>query len=161
MLKSLHPQSWYRAITAPYTRSLSTQYAGTPPKLIPPRSPFTAPTPTPKIQFARLDFEEGLQSVMASPLPKYRCKYFMLRCVPAGKVTPPPSHPFPAREPIDGREKVTVRFGIVTSKKAISKFAVERSRVRTLFKSAVDEMLRKEREEGGKSLIKPGKLHPA
>ena len=66
--------------------------------------------------------------------------------------TPPAGAAFPQRSDVSVD---IIRVGLAVSKAAVSKFAVERNRVRTRFKAALREAIRRESREG-KRLLRPG-----
>jgi RNase P protein component len=103
-------------------------------------------TLTPKqVRFARLDFETAVPKLHQIKLSVYRSPLFTLRACPSSRLPPHPEHPFPTSK-ADGTSETLgalplVRFSVISSKAAVSKYAVERNRARTRFKAAVDTVI--------------------
>lgn len=105
----------------------------------------------------RLDYETGITAVRKTRTPIYRSPFLSLQAVAADKVPATP-HPFPidTSDPAAGAAgatKTVIRFGVVTSKKAISIYAVERNKARSRFKGIIADIMAT--QEGAK-LVTPG-----
>ncbi|KAI9637661.1 uncharacterized protein MKK02DRAFT_43588 [Dioszegia hungarica] len=111
-----------------------------------------------KIHFVRLDYETGITAVRKTRTPIYRSPFLSLRAVAADKVPTTP-HPFPVGAvAAAGATKTVIRFGVVTSKKAISIYAVERNKARSRFKGIIADIMAT--QEGAK-LVTPAKAYLA
>ncbi|OCF32695.1 hypothetical protein I316_05616 [Kwoniella heveanensis BCC8398] len=105
-----------------------------------------------RVHFIGIDLESALSKIYGHKLPVYRCPSFNIRAYPSAFLPPRRSTPFPPCRNMEyRRERLCVYLGLMSSKSAVSKLAVERNRCRRRVKTALDEVVNGVEDLGGLS----------
>ncbi|WVF67488.1 ribonuclease P protein component [Kwoniella sp. CBS 6097] len=103
-----------------------------------------------RVHFIGIDLESSLSRIYALKLPVFRSPSFNIRAYPSVFLPPRRSTPFPPARNIQyRRERLCVYLGLMSSKNAVSKSAVERNRCRRRMKAALDEVVNGVEDLGG------------
>ncbi|WVQ95138.1 hypothetical protein IAU59_002232 [Kwoniella sp. CBS 9459] len=95
-----------------------------------------------RVHFIGIDLESSLSRIYSHKLPVFRSPSFNMRAFPSAFLPPRRSIPFPTGRNTEYRkERLCVYLGLMSSKAAVSKLAVERNTCRRRVKTALEEVV--------------------